>query len=120
MGEQRNLPLLRVRCARRLIGVGHMCCMNQGRFPDKIFTFREIMNYTIGDQCQGCGCKILEAQVQGCTPGSSTKVQAFDRSLELDAHIAWCDERIAAHVRSDEHAKVAVQLHGVGPVTASA
>ena len=40
--------------------------------------------------------------------------------LELDAHIAWCDERIAAHVRSDEQAKVAVQLYGVGPVTASA
>ena len=40
--------------------------------------------------------------------------------LELDCHIAWCDERIAAHVRSDEQAKAALRLCGVGPVTASA
>lgn len=40
--------------------------------------------------------------------------------VELDGHIAWCDERIAAHVRSDEQAQAAVQLCGVGPVTASA
>ena len=39
---------------------------------------------------------------------------------ELDCHIAWCDERILAHVRSDEQAKVATQLCGIGPVTASA
>lgn len=39
---------------------------------------------------------------------------------ELDAHIAWCDERIAAHVRSDAQAQVAMQLCGIGPVTASA
>ena len=39
---------------------------------------------------------------------------------ELDCHIAWCDERIKAHVRSDEHAKAATQLCGIGPVTASA
>lgn len=40
--------------------------------------------------------------------------------LELDSHIEWCDERIAAHVRSDEQAKVALLLCGIGPVTASA
>ena len=40
--------------------------------------------------------------------------------LELDCHIAWCDERIAAHVRSDEQALAALQLCGIGPVTASA
>ena len=40
--------------------------------------------------------------------------------LELDCHIAWCDERIAAHVRSDEQAKAALRLCGFGPVTASA
>lgn len=40
--------------------------------------------------------------------------------VELDGHIAWCDERIAAHVRSDEQAQAAVQLCGIGPVTASA
>jgi transposase len=40
--------------------------------------------------------------------------------LEVECHIAWCDERIAAHVRSDVQAKTAAQLCGIGPVTASA
>jgi transposase len=40
--------------------------------------------------------------------------------VELDGHIAWCDERIAAHVRSDAQAQAALQLCGIGPVTASA
>ena len=40
--------------------------------------------------------------------------------IELECHIAWCDERIAMHVRSDEQAKAAARLCGVGPVTASA
>jgi transposase len=39
---------------------------------------------------------------------------------ELDGHIAWCDERIAVHLRSDEQAQAALQLCGIGPVTASA
>jgi transposase len=39
---------------------------------------------------------------------------------ELDGHVAWCDERIAAHVKTDEQAKTASQLCGIGPVTASA
>ncbi len=40
--------------------------------------------------------------------------------LELECHIAWCDERIAAHVKADEQAQAAAQLIGIGPVTASA
>lgn len=40
--------------------------------------------------------------------------------LELESHIEWCDERIAAHVKTDEQARTAAQLMGVGPVTASA
>jgi transposase len=40
--------------------------------------------------------------------------------LELECHIAWCDERIAAHVKSDKQAQAAVQLMGIGPITASA
>ena len=40
--------------------------------------------------------------------------------IELECHIAWCDERIARHVRSDEQAKAAAKLCGIGPVTASA
>lgn len=40
--------------------------------------------------------------------------------LELECHIAWCDERIAAHAATDELARSAIQLCGVGPLTASA
>ena len=40
--------------------------------------------------------------------------------VELECHIASCDERITAHVRSDQQAKAAAQLSGIGPVTASA
>jgi transposase len=40
--------------------------------------------------------------------------------LELECHIAWCDERIATHVRTDEQARAAAQLMGIGPITASA
>ncbi|MDO9252870.1 MAG: IS110 family transposase [Hydrogenophaga sp.] len=39
---------------------------------------------------------------------------------ELDAHLAWCDERIAAHLKADPQAAMAQQLMGVGPVGASA
>jgi transposase len=49
---------------------------------------------------------------------------ALDRAnshyTELDKEIAWCDERICAHVKSDERAKKAAQLLGIGPLTASA
>lgn len=39
---------------------------------------------------------------------------------ELDAHLAWCDERIAAHARTNPAVKAAASLLGVGPVGASA
>jgi transposase len=39
---------------------------------------------------------------------------------ELERHIAWCDQRIEAHAKSDEMARTAMQLCGVGPITASA
>ena len=39
---------------------------------------------------------------------------------ELNAHIEWCDARIAAHIKQDEQAQQATHLMGVGPVTASA
>jgi transposase len=39
---------------------------------------------------------------------------------ELDAHMKWCDERIAAHAKSCEPVRQAQRLMGVGPVTASA
>jgi transposase len=40
--------------------------------------------------------------------------------IEIELQMAWCDERIAAHVRTDVRADKAAQLLGIGPVTASA
>jgi transposase len=39
---------------------------------------------------------------------------------ELDAHLAWCDERIAAHGQHNAAVETATSLLGIGPVTASA
>jgi transposase len=39
---------------------------------------------------------------------------------ELDAHLAWCDERIAAHAKTNPAVKAAATLMGIGPVGASA
>jgi len=39
---------------------------------------------------------------------------------ELDAQIAWCDERIAQHVKDDAQASRALAILGVGPTGASA
>ena len=39
---------------------------------------------------------------------------------ELDAHIAWCDERIAAHAPDNADVRRAAQRMGIGPVGASA
>jgi len=46
--------------------------------------------------------------------------RAQSQWAELDAHIAWCDARIAAHVKQDKNVNAAMQIMGVGPVTASA
>ncbi len=40
--------------------------------------------------------------------------------IDIGLQMAWCDERIASHVRSDERAKKAATLLGIGPTTASA
>ena len=40
--------------------------------------------------------------------------------IDIELQICWCDERIAAHVRSDARAAKAATLLGVGPTTASA
>jgi transposase len=39
---------------------------------------------------------------------------------EIDTHLAWCDERIAAHAKDNAAVKKAATLMGIGPVTASA
>jgi transposase len=46
--------------------------------------------------------------------------RAHQHWIDLDLQIAWCDEHIATHVRTDARAKKAATLMGVGPVTASA
>lgn len=39
---------------------------------------------------------------------------------ELDAHLTWCDERIAAHAKDNDAVKAAASVLGIGAVTASA
>ena len=39
---------------------------------------------------------------------------------ELDEHIVWCDQRIAAHAKDNPAVKKAATLMGIGPVGASA
>lgn len=46
--------------------------------------------------------------------------QARLQWVELDCHIAWCDERIATHVKADAQAQTAAKLIGIGPLGASA
>jgi len=46
--------------------------------------------------------------------------RALDHWRELDEHLEWCDQRIAAHRKEDEHVRRAAQLKGIGPITASA
>lgn len=46
--------------------------------------------------------------------------RAWTQWQELDTHLAWCDERIAAHLKASEQVRQAERLLGVGPVTASA
>lgn len=40
--------------------------------------------------------------------------------IDLDLQMAWCEQRIAAHARSDPRAAKAAELHGIGPIGASA
>lgn len=46
--------------------------------------------------------------------------RAQQQWVELDAHMAWCDDRIATHLKADPQAAQAQQLMGVSPVGASA
>jgi transposase len=49
-----------------------------------------------------------------------TLQRARDQWQELDAHLAWCDQRIAEHGRHCDAVQRAAELMGVGPVSASA
>ena len=46
--------------------------------------------------------------------------QAQAQWRELDEHIAWCDERIAAHAKDNADVRKAATLMGIGPMGASA
>jgi len=49
-----------------------------------------------------------------------TLQRAQSQWRELDTHLAWCDERIAAHGQANAAVRTAATLLGIGPVTASA
>lgn len=46
--------------------------------------------------------------------------RAQEQWREMDAHIKWCDQRIADHQKDDEQVQRAAELMGVGAITASA
>ena len=46
--------------------------------------------------------------------------RAAEQWQQLDEHLAWCDERIAAHLGENPAVRQAAQLMGFGPVGASA
>ena len=46
--------------------------------------------------------------------------RAQEHCKEIDVHLHWCDQRIAAHRRDDEQVRRAAELKGIGPVTACA
>jgi len=46
--------------------------------------------------------------------------QAHLHWIDSEVQVAWCDERIASHIRDDRRGKKASALLGVGPTTASA
>lgn len=46
--------------------------------------------------------------------------RAQEHWQELEAHIQWCDERVAAHRKDDEQVQRAAELKGVGALTTSA
>lgn len=73
--------------------------------------------------------EVLRSQLPEVLEDASNELPALARMAlqraqlqwqELQCHIAWCDERIEAHAKSDEMARSAMQLCGVGPITASA
>ena len=73
--------------------------------------------------------EVLRLALQDTLEDASNELPALARMalqrahlqwIETECHIAWCDERITAHVRTDVQAKAAAQVCGIGPGTASA
>ena len=75
------------------------------------------------------GVRALEAVLDDVLEDASNEMnglaritlrRAQDQWRELNEHLSWCDERIAAHAKDNEAVKQAATLMGVGPVGASA
>jgi transposase len=73
--------------------------------------------------------EVLSAQLSATIEDATNELSGLARMAierakmqweELDEHIQWCDERIAAHRKQNEQVRQATALMGVGPVTASA
>ncbi len=72
-------------------------------------------------ELQGVLSEVLEdASNELGTLARLTLQRAHSQWHELDAHLAWCDERIDAHAKDNAAVKAAATLLGIGPVTASA
>lgn len=78
-------------------------------FAQKLITLRQALPDVLEDASNELG---------GLARLALQRAQA--QWAELDAHMKWCDERIAAHAKANEQVRQAEQLAGVGPVTASA
>jgi transposase len=75
------------------------------------------------------GMQVLEERLSSCLEDGERDIaglarlvidQAWDQCVDLQKRLAWCDERIAAHVKDSPQVGKAQQLIGIGPVTASA
>ena len=78
-------------------------------FPQKPEVLRQALPETIEDASNELG-GLARLALQ----------RAWVQWQELDEHMHWCDQRIAAHLKTNEQVRQAQQLMGVGPVTASA
>jgi transposase len=75
------------------------------------------------------GSKVLEERLSELLDDATNDMSGLARLTieraqmqwrEIDAHLEWCDQRIAAHIKEDSQVQAAMQIMGIGPVTASA
>lgn len=108
-------------CVHRLregIKADRTACIN--RIRGLLAEFGLVVNQG-ADELQGVLSEMLEdASNELGTLARLTLQRAQTQWHELDAHLAWCDERIAAHAKTNDAVKAAATLLGIGPVTASA
>lgn len=78
-------------------------------FPKSAEALRRVLGDVIEDACN---------ELPGVVRLALERAQ--QHWSELDEQLAWCDQRIQAHVQGDERANKAAQLQGIGPLSASA